>query len=366
MREGRTLEQLARELTRQRETRRDFIVPTPVMHMETKEADTRVVLQTKTVEGFEVSDWAHGQIASHTQIPRAYYDRIRQHEKQEVRAMFDTTVNTLLAAYPEKRMVRTLDGRMRSFHSNKFRPYDNFELAEAILPALPQAGAEVVSCEVTEKKFYLKVISPRVTHEVKKGDIVQAGLVISNSEVGAGSLKVEPLLHRLVCLNGMIAEDASFRKNHAGKALGQGGDMAVEFYADDTRRQTDMAVFMQIRDIVRATLSKEGFRRIAERFAAAQDDVIEADAFEVIEVAQRQLGFREEEKRGILQHLIEGKEMNRFGLVNALTRYSQDVGDYDRATEFERMGGQVLEMKAGEWKALSTGTGGRELRAAEA
>lgn len=353
MREGRTLEQLARELTRQRETRVDFTVPTPAMKIATNGESKLHLAVNKEDRAFGINDWAHSQLAAHVQIPKPYYDRLRSHESPAVKALFDTSLNTLLAASPEKRLVRTLDGRMRSFHSNKFRPYDNFELAEAVLPSLPAAGAEIVSCEVTEKRFYLKVISPKVTHEVKKGDVVQAGLVISNSEVGAGSLKVEPLLHRLVCLNGMIAEDAAFRKNHSGKALGQGGDMAVEFYADDTRRQTDMAVFLQIRDIVRATLSDSGFKRLAEKFAAAQDDEIQGDAFETMEVVQRQFGLREEETKGVLAHLIEGRELSRFGLINAFTRYSQDVSDYDRATEFERMGGQVLELKPSDWKAIS-------------
>lgn len=353
MKEGRTLVSLAEELERQRSSRFDAHVPTSKLSVHTNgESKIAFPFQGKQKE-FGVNEWAHGQLASYMQVSRPYYDRLRQDERPEVKALFDETCNTLLAAQKEVRLVRTLDGRMRSFHSDKFRPYDNYELMESILPSLPKAGAEIVSCEVTEKRLFLKILAPRVQHTIKKGDVAQAGLVISNSEVGAGSLKVEPLIFRLVCLNGMISEDASFRKIHAGKSMGQGGEMAVEFYADDTRRKTDEAIFLQIRDVVRMTLSPDGFKRIFERFEAAQEDAIDADAFEAIEVVQRQFGLRDEEKRGVLQHLIESKDMTRFGLVNAMTRYSQDVPDYDRATEFERMGGQVLELKSNEWKAIS-------------
>lgn len=55
----------------------------------------------------------------------------------------------------------------------------------------------------------------------------------------------------------------------------------------------------------------------------------------------------------MLQHLIESKDMTKFGLVNAVTRYSQDVKDYDRATDLERMGGQVLELKGSQWKTIA-------------
>lgn len=360
MKAGRTLQDLAAELTRQRETRRDFIVPTPLMKIDTKsEAGSVVLLENKGVgvEKLEVKDWAHGQISAHLQIPKQYYDRIRTHENPAVRSMFDETVNTLLTAKPEVRLVRSLDGKMRSFHSKRYQPFDNFELAEAVLPALNEAAAEVLSCEVTDSRFYLKAVSPRVTFNVKtakRGDVIQAGFVISNSEVGAGSLKVEPLLYTLSCTNGAISEDTSFRRNHTGKALDSAmGEGAVEFFADDTKRQTDKAVFLQIRDIVRGTLTKEGFAKIVERMQAASDDKIEGDAFAAVEVVQTKFGLRDEERKGVLSHLLQGGDLSRYGVANALTRFSQDVPDYDRATEFERLGGRVFELPAREWKEIA-------------
>lgn len=37
------------------------------------------------------------------------------------------------------------------------------------------------------------------------------------------------------------------------------------------------------------------------------------------------------------------RDFSQFGLVNAVTRSSQDVEDYNRATELERIGGTILE-----------------------
>ena len=45
--------------------------------------------------------------------------------------------------------------------------------------------------------------------------------------------------------------------------------------------------------------------------------------------------------------------MSGYGLVNAVTHYSQQVEDYDRATEFEALGGRLIELPAGEWRALA-------------
>ena len=54
--------------------------------------------------------------------------------------------------------------------------------------------------------------------------------------------------------------------------------------------------------------------------------------------------FSEDEGAGIYQHLIEGNDLSLYGLSNAVTRQSQDVADYDRATELEGKGYEILTM----------------------
>ena len=57
----------------------------------------------------------------------------------------------------------------------------------------------------------------------------------------------------------------------------------------------------------------------------------------------------EGERGGILRHLIEGGDLTRYGLHGAVTRFSADVEDYDRATEFEKLGGAVIELPKSDW-----------------
>ena len=42
-----------------------------------------------------------------------------------------------------------------------------------------------------------------------------------------------------------------------------------------------------------------------------------------------------------------------YGVVNAVTHYSQEVEDYDRATELEALGGKLIELGAGEWQEIA-------------
>ena len=172
---------------------------------------------------------AHKQIASRLNIPYRYYQKMQQEQP----ALLDENVNTWLQETQERRMIRVLDGRVRAFLSNRYHRLDNLELCALVLPVIREMkGANIVSCEVTESHMYLKVINKRMKAEVTVGDVVQARFVVSNSEVGLGSLRVEPLVFRLVCKNGMICKDFSQKKYHVGRQVNESEDAAYELYSD--------------------------------------------------------------------------------------------------------------------------------------
>ena len=67
------------------------------------------------------------------------------------------------------------------------------------------------------------------------------------------------------------------------------------------------------------------------------------DPFKTVEVLGDKYVLNKIERASILRHFIMGNDFSAFGLVNAVTRSSQDIADYNRATELERMGGMLLE-----------------------
>ena len=88
-------------------------------------------------------------------------------------------------------------------------------------------SARPASCEVTENRLYVKAVTDRLQREVKSrrvGDVVEAGVMISNSEVGLGSVLVTPFAHFLVCLNGMTREGGK-RWNHLGRRADEKDDV---------------------------------------------------------------------------------------------------------------------------------------------
>jgi len=350
MKTGKRLEDLAVELKRQSENKRDFLAPACQILVKTKEK--RTTLDLDACGMFPARETAHAQIAELVDIPKAYYDRLRSQAPN----LFDYNVNFWLSTNTSNRLVRTLDGQARAVLSGKYRPLDNYDLAEAALPVLQDRGFEIVSCEITEKRFFLKAVTPRIQGEVKRGDLVQAGLSISNSEIGEGTLKIDPMLYFLVCTNGMITPDSRVKKYHVGRAV-DGLDNAMEFFRSETRQADDRAFWMKIRDVLAGVLTQDFLDRQIQKLRDSAEQAFFVPPNQIVEVTAKRFRFTNEERDSVLNHLIQGHngqpEMTRYGLAQAVTRASQSVDDYERATELECIGGQIIELPVGQWTSIA-------------
>ena len=342
MKQGRTLEQLGTELQRQRNARQDFIADTRSLVMQTTpEASTLRMSVGNRWQEFAVGLIAHQQIASRLGIPYRYYQKMQTEQP----ALLDENVNTWLQETPERRMVRVLDGKVRAFLSDRYRRLDNLELCAAVLPVIREMkGANIESCEVTESHLYLKVINKRMKAEVAVGDAVQAGFVVSNSEVGLGSLRVEPLVYRLVCKNGLICKDFAQKKYHVGRQVEESEDAAYEIYSDATLRQDDKAFFMKVQDTVRCAADEAKFQLTVERMRETMNIPLEHEPMKEVELLADRFMLTQGERGDVLRQLFIGKDNSRYGLMNAVTAASKLCKDYKRATELERIGGEILAM----------------------
>ncbi len=110
------------------------------MRTHTNDAGTRLDL-VGTDFSFPLRETAHEQLAERVGIPKAYYDRLREHSPE----LFDRNVNHRLLQATERRLVRTLDGAVRTIPSDRYRPLDNHDLADVALPVLAEHGFEVKS-----------------------------------------------------------------------------------------------------------------------------------------------------------------------------------------------------------------------------
>jgi hypothetical protein len=334
MKKGKSLQELATEIIRQQSAKRDFLVQMSQAHA--------IAVNHELELGFDTGDDlftagltenGHDQLGALCGIPAKYYDAMRKHP-----GLLAHNVQHWLNLSSDRRLIRSLDGNIRAILSDSYRRLDNFDLAQNILPMLNEVEAEVESCEITEKKLYIKAVTHKVQGEVRVGEVVSAGLIVKNSEVGHGSLSIEPLVFELKCTNGWIAERYAMRKYHVGRVQ---ETEQIEF-SNEALNAEDKAFWLKTRDLVKHALSEVTFRKIVETMRDATERRIE-EPTKALELATDRYAFLQSEKESVLKHLIEGGDLTSFGLGAAVTRAAQDVLSYDRSTELEAIGFQILE-----------------------
>jgi hypothetical protein len=182
-------------------------------------------------------------------------------------------------------------------------------------------------------------------------DHINPSIMISNSEIGLGGLTVLPGLQDPNCTNLCFFSSDKYTKYHLG---GKGvADDQYNVYTDETKRLSDKAVFAQLKDITEASLGGEVFKQIVNRVRTARGQVIEAKQVQkVIEVTSKKFSLNEDEKGSVLAHLIERGDLSQWGISSAITRASEDVADYDRASELESLGSKIIEFSQNEWRQL--------------
>ena len=360
MKTGSTLDDLLVELERRAEGKRDLVVPTNHLRMT---EDKRVIVDDR--EEYDLNGIAHDQIGEWCGIPGKYYDKMLTNDPK----LLSTNVNAWFGRKNEKgdfdrRMLRTINKTGRAFLSDSYRQLENEDLALVVIPALRDAGADIMSCQVTDRRLYIKAVDPKVTRELKAvggkfGDgqhnIVRClapAITISNSEVGMGATSVLGGVYDSWCSNLATFGERSVRKYHVGARHQIVGEEHYAVLTDETRAKTDEATLAQIRDVVKAAFERAKFDALCNKIAETQEHKIDGDPTQVVTLTSRKLGLTEGEGKLTLRHLMEGADYSRFGLYNAITRAAQDVESYDRATELERIGAQVIELPAKDWKPI--------------
>ena len=384
---GRTFPEFAKEVVRQAATKKDYLAPLPTLQMlidagavqniNNLDAAIRNTEDRPPVQfsmrigdtgGFHMRKLFHDQLREFCGIPKPYYDRMRTEEPELLIHNVQTWLNRSAHENPNMvRMIRTLDGHARAFLSDIYRPLDNIDLVIAIKDTLVEVGAVIDSCELTETRLYIKCTSHKITCQPKVGDIIEAGVLIQNSEVGMGRLVVGPFLKRLACSNGMIIDDFAFRRTHIGKRSGRrggnlaAGDVAVgggsgqlpeEWLSDETRKADDVAFFGKVRDMVKAYFDPNKLAEISGKLDESTKRTIDANPVSVVKVIKNDYVLTDDEEAKILANLITGADLSQYGLAQAVTALAGDVSDYERSTELERAGGQVIQLADTDWEDL--------------
>jgi len=305
---------------------------------------------------------AFNQLAQKAGIATRDARRFQDHYPAE----FDSLVNAIFQRETNNRMIRAYTSADdnyflgRAFVSDAFKTYDNYDLLEAALPPLldnTEADWRTVRATVTDQKMYIRLKSENFVGEgAAVGDHMAAGIVISNSEVGMGSVSVAELVWTLVCLNGMQTQNVQ-RSAHIQSAR---GEASFGLLADDTKQKDNELTSLKMRDYVAAYSSRENFDNTLQKFKTAAGDIVEGDAQTAVTNLGTVLNLTKSQTSSVLDGLLQtvgqsgyaGNPVSRATLVNAVTAVGNNV-DADQVDDWQKLGGRVLDLPRRDWDRVA-------------
>ncbi len=343
--------ELAKELATQDAAKNDYTPLTTQMAMD----DDGKTIVIDNIGGYKATNLFHSQLASRLNIPKAYYDRTA-----DVPGLRAANVNAWFQNNPERRMVRTLNDDARAFLSDRYRPIDHLFVMSPFMEALTDYkkthGGEfsVKATALTERRLYVEIMFPNLTGEIvstgRGKEKVNAGIVLSNSEVGQGAFDVRSFLWWQWCSNGAIAT-SYLRKYHTGRRVG-GDDDDYNVYSDKTIKLEMDAFRSRLSDIFRHAITDDAFQDVLAQIQATTGQKVEKPNTLIKNVTKR-FQLTEDQGERILANMVEEGNMNRYGLMNGITRLAQEVEDADAGFDLERLGHDIITLPKTQWEALA-------------
>ena len=236
-------------------------------------------------------------------------------------------------------MLRTYDmepvNEARALCSNRYKRIDNDVVANHSLNKLMDLGLDIKYSHYDRDTLNITAVNPKLEGEVTKGDVVQSGVTITNSEIGSGSLMIQPFIYRLVCTNGMVAPRYlnRFYSRHVGKiVIDASNDDQYVTIIDKMQKQIDL---VNSEDVW--TESFQGLLNSRKQ---------KINSHQIVQLAKRH-GVTESERADIFARLNkyvgDTFTTSKYELANAVTNMGNDEDRSDqRSRFFQELGGLIV------------------------
>ena len=368
------IEELISKSKSDSDNRHDLLVPSKQLrYFSARDKNLKRVYSLK-IEGdgpesgkyYKTTKHTEAQICSKLLIGSKYW----KHMKETLPTLLQANVNVGFDNRSSVHTLRTLNGEARAFLSDRYHSVDNYDVILNVFRTLDEMGMKpgtdykVASSSIYNHKLYLKIVFPRISGEVKKGDIVEAGILVQNCEIGLASCSLRGFVGRLVCTNGLVLplmEKSPLIRRHVGpkQTIGDynlGAPYRViipEVTMNDGLKET----LEKMRSGIRYYADEGNFKEIVDMMTGTTKDQITGNPAAVVQKISHVYSLTETEQDIVLSRLLnhdsQTEGMTRWALINSITEASKQSTNYARATELEAKGGQLLVMKPSVWKKIS-------------
>jgi|LULH01.1.fsa_nt_gb hypothetical protein len=223
----------------------------------------------------------------------------------------------------------------RAICSNRYKRIDNDVVANHSLNKLMDLGLDIKYSHYDRDTINITAVNQKLEGEVYKGDVVQSGITITNSEIGSGSLIIQPFIYRLVCTNGMVAPRYlnRFYSRHVGKIV-------IDASNDDQY----ITIIKKMQKQIDLVNSEDVWTESFQGLLNSRKQKI--NSHQIVELAKRH-GVTESERADIfgrLNHYVgDTFTTSKYELANAITNLGNDEDKSDqRSRFFQELGGLIV------------------------
>lgn len=366
MQEGMKISEMIHEIDRRNRAKQDFVADS--------ESSIRVVRKPEDgslcmvllapgaseLQRFEINENAHHQIAGHLRIPQKHYRRLLADYPDLVMA----EINKILETEGGRRLIRTIDGRVRAFLSDRYKPMDNYAILTRALPVIhDDFNIDFLANYVDDDSMSIKAVftDSRLEHEVARANgtprIIKPGFRITNSETGRGSLSVQGFFYDRYCKNGCIwgiDEVFELTKIHLGSKLKSGADHVI--LSESTKAAELDAIGSAVGDCLRAISNPESVAKMAQALRDAASSEPAKSPIGAMQVIADDFGLTEKETERGLMTLLRDGDFSKWGVASAVTEIANytDLTSMNRANEIEQIGAKILTLDLRKWQKVAT------------
>jgi hypothetical protein len=324
----------------------DYVVPATALEFVNQKAHPGVqvgIMDYETPHAFyDLHDHAIGQIGDKLAVPPGYLKGLVRGAEWQRDLSVEIMQQSAKNGPRERVLLRTVEGQLRGFLSDKYRRLNSMEIFIAFLMAAKQYENVLVDAHSGETKGYLEVINPRIVEfdtPLNGRNFAIFGARIRNSDFGDGALEVRTFMMNVRCMNGLVGQSV-LRELHLGGRIPDNIAISEETYKKDTAAKASL-----VRDIMAQVYSPDNTAKMISKIEGAS-----AKQIDIPKEIERlpQLGFTKGEADAVGKVLMENDPANGlqgsptlWKLVNGMTAVARDAKP-ERKRELEELASSML------------------------
>ena len=345
MKKGHDVKEMLNNINEDKNNKKDYLVDMKSIKVETNTENGDAVspfvypsisVDHLTTGSYVLTDHSLNQLCGKLEIGTQYLRKCLPVSQELVAHNLNFWINN---SKEKELMLRTYDtapiNEARAICSNRYKRIDNDVVANHSLNKLMDLGLDIKYSHYDRDTLNITAVNQKLEGEVYKGDVVQSGITITNSEIGSGSLIIQPFIYRLVCTNGMVAPRYlnRFYSRHVGKiVIDPSNDDQYVTIIDKMQKQIDL--------ISSNDVWNESFDGLVK---ATKQSI---NSHQIVELAKRH-GVSESERAQIferLNHYVgDTFTTTKYDLANAVTNIANDEEkSNERARKLQELGGLII------------------------